>query len=196
MPKKLILIIGPPGAGKSTECKLLTEKHKDDIDTYSVTNIIKERIAENSAIGKLMNKYVLDGDLVPSDLIMHEVIDLIKNGSKDIVLIDGLPRGLNQMKTLGDAIHMDDNIQLVAVIEIKVSPETARKRRLSNNANQEEISVFEHKMDIYNDLLEEIEAYYKKNDLLTIIDGEKDSEVVVTEIDEFLTKQVSLFDRE
>jgi len=193
MPKKLILIIGPPGAGKSTECKLLTEKHKDDIDTYSVTNIIKERIAEDSAIGKLMNTYVLKGDLVPGDLIMHEVIDLIKNGSKDIVLMDGLPRGLNQMKTLGDAIHMDDNIQLVSVIKIKVSKDTARKRRLSDTATQEEIAIFEHKMDIYEDLLGQIESYYKKDDLLTIIDGEKDSEVVVNEIDEFLTKQVSLF---
>lgn len=193
MPKKLILIIGPPGAGKSTECKLLTEKHKDDIDSFSVTNIIKERIAENSAIGKIMNKYVLTGDLVPGDLIMHEVIDLIKNGSKDIVLMDGLPRGLNQMKTLGDAIHMDDNVQLVAVIKIKVSKETARKRRLADTATQEEIAIFEHKMDVYEDLLDEIENYYKKDNLLKVIDGEKESEVVVSELDEFLTKQVSLF---
>ena len=193
MPKKLILIIGPPGAGKSTECKLLTEKHKDDIDSYSVTNIIKEKIAENSAIGKIMNTYVLSGDLVPGDLIMHEVIDLIKNGSKDIVLMDGLPRGLNQMKTLGDAIHMDDNVQLVAVIKIKVSKETARKRRLTESASQEEIDIFEHKMDVYNDLLEEIENYYKKDNLLSVIDGEKDSEAVVSDIDELLTKKVALF---
>lgn len=193
MPKKLILIIGPPGAGKSTECKLLTEKHKDDIDSFSVTNIIKEKIAENSAIGKIMNTYVLSGDLVPGDLIMHEVIDLIKNGSKDIVLMDGLPRGLNQMKTLGDAIHMDDNIQLVAVIKIKVSKETARERRLSDNATQEEIDIFEHKMDVYNELLDKIENYYKKDNLLSVIDGEKDSEAVVAEIDELLTKKVALF---
>lgn len=195
MPKKLILIIGPPGAGKSTECKLLTEKHKDDIDSFSVTNIIKEKIAENSAIGKIMNKYVLAGDLVPGDLIMHEVIDLIKNGDKDIILMDGLPRGLNQMKTLGDAIHMDDNIQLAAVIKIKVSKETARKRRLADNASQKEIDVFEHKMDVYDALLEEIEAYYKKDNLLKIIDGENESEVVVADIDEFLTKQVALFSK-
>lgn len=193
MSKKLILIIGPPGAGKSTECTLLTQKHKDDIASYSVTNIIKERIAEDSAIGKIMNTYVLTGDLVPGDLIMHEVIDLIKNGPKDIVLMDGLPRGLNQMKTLGDAIHMDDNIELAAVIEIKVSRETARKRRLAADATQEEIDVFEHKVDIYHELLGEIEEYYKKDNLLTVIDGEKESEAVVLEIDELLTKQVSLF---
>ncbi len=194
MPKKLILIIGPPGAGKSTECRLLNEKHKDDIASFSVTNIIKERIAENSAIGQIMQKYVHSGDLVPGDLIMHEVIDLIKNGDKDIILIDGLPRGLNQMKTLGDAIHMDDNVELVAVIEIKVNRETARRRRLADNATQEERDIFEHKMDIYHDLLGEIEDYYKKDDLLTIIDGEKPSEIVVSEIDRFLTKQVSLFE--
>jgi adenylate kinase family enzyme len=88
---------------------------------------------------------------------------------------------------------MDDNIQLVAVIKIKVSKETARKRRLSDNATQEEIDIFEHKMDVYDELLDEIENYYKKDNLLTVIDGEKESEAVVAEIDEFLTKQVSLF---
>ena len=109
--------------------------------------------------------------------------------------MDGLPRGLNQMKTLGDAIHMDDNVQLVAVIKIRVSKETARKRRLSDNVTQKEIDIFEHKMDVYDALLEEIENYYKKDNLLTVIDGEKESETVVAEIDEFLTQQVSLFDR-
>lgn len=193
MLKKLILIIGPPGAGKSTECSLLTEKHKDEIDSYSVTNIIKAKIAENSAIGKIMNTYVLAGDLVPGDLIMHEVIDLIKNGSKGIVLIDGLPRGLNQMKTLGDAIYMDKNVELAAVIKIKVTKETARKRRLSEDATQQEIDIFDHKMDVYEALLEEIEAYYTKDNLLTIIDGEQSSDAVVAEIDELLTTQVALF---
>lgn len=193
MLKKLILIIGPPGAGKSTECSLLTEKHKDEIDSYSVTNIIKAKIAENSAIGKIMNTYVLAGDLVPGDLIMHEVIDLIKNGSKGIVLIDGLPRGLNQMKTLGDAIYMDKNVELAAVIKIKVTKETARKRRLSEDATQQEIDIFDHKMDVYEALMEDIEAYYTKDNLLTIIDGEQSSDAIVAEIDELLTTQVALF---
>ena len=193
MLKKLILIIGPPGAGKSTECKLLNEKHKDDITSFSVTSIIKEKIAEDSAIGKIMKGYVDAGDLVPGDLIMHEVLDLIKHSPKNIVIADGLPRGLNQMKTLGDAIYYDDNIQLASVIEIKVSRETARERRLTEDATQEEKDMFEHKLDVYYNLLEEIEAYYQKDDLLTIIDGENESDAVVTEIDEFLKTQVALF---
>ena len=193
MQKKLILLIGPPGAGKSTDCQLLAEKHKDEITSFSVRNIIKDNIAEGSAIGKIMSPYVLSGDLIPGDIIMHEVLDLIKNASKKIVIVNGLPRGLNQMKTLGDAIFYDDDIELVSVIEIKVSKEVARKRRLSDDATQEEQKVFDHKMEVYDELLGAIEEYYQKDNLLTVINGERDSEEVASEIDDFLTKQISLF---
>ena len=193
MPKKLILIIGSPGAGKSTDCELIRKKHAEDISSISVSALIKEEIANGSALGKIMNGYALSGDLIPGEIIMYEVFGLIKNAPKNIVLMDGLPRGLNQMKSLGDALFNNKEIKLVSVIEIRVSKEVARKRVLSDNPSKEEETLFEHKMEVYSDLIKEIENYYKKDNLLTIIDGEQDAQTVADEIDEFLKTKISLF---
>jgi adenylate kinase len=193
MLKKLILVIGSPGSGKSTVCTELTSKHENDIESHSVAKVVKEKISDGSAIGKIMNTYVDQGDLIPGDLIMHEVLDLIKHASKSIVLIDGFPRGLNQMKTLGDAIYYDDDIQLISVIEVKVSRVTARKRRLLDDVSEDDKKVFEHKLDVYDALIKDIEAYYAKDDLLTIIDGEQECDDVYKSIDAYLTEQISIF---
>lgn len=193
MPKKLILIIGAPGSGKSTDSKMISEKHKGDITTISVGDLLREEIKHGTGVGKIAEKYVEKGDLVPGQVVMYEIFGLISNAPKDIVLVDGFPRGLNQMKEMGDELFYSKDIDLVSVIEIRISEKTARKRVLSNNSTKEEIERFEHKMEVYTSLIEEIENYYKKDDLLTVIDGEQDAEAVASDIDEFLSKKVALF---
>lgn len=193
MPKKLILVIGAPGAGKSTDSKMIAEKHKEDITTISVGALLKEEIKRGSGVGHISEKYVAAGDLVPGQIVMYELFGLIRDAPKNIVLVDGFPRGINQMKEMGDELFMSKNIELVSVIEIRISETTARKRVLRDNPSKEEEALFEHKMEVYSELIGEIESYYEKENLLTIIDGEQDAEAVASEIDEFLKTKISLF---
>lgn len=193
MPKKLILIIGAPGSGKSTDSKILAEKRKEDITTISVGALLEEEIKRGSGVGHILEKYVVVGDLVPGQIIMYVLLEFIRNAPKNIVVIDGFPRGINQMKEMGDELFMNKNIELASVIEIRVSETTARKRVLGDNPTKEEEALFEHKMKVYNELIGEIESFYKKDNLLTVIDGEQSAEAVASEIDEFLKTKISLF---
>jgi len=193
MPKKLILIIGAPGSGKSTDSEIIAKKHKEDITAISVGALLKKEIQRGSGVGHISEKYVAAGDLVPGQIVMYELFGLIRDAPKNIVLVDGFPRGINQMKEMGDELFMSKNIELVSVIEIRVNETTARKRVLRDNPSKEEETLFEHKMEVYNELIGEIENYYKKDNLLTIIDGEQDAQTVASEIDEFLKTKISLF---
>jgi len=193
MPKKLILVIGSPGSGKSTDSKMIADRHQEDITSISVGALLKDEIKRGTGVGHISEKYVAAGDLVPGQIVMYEVFGLIRDAPKNIVLVDSFPRGINQMKELGDELFMTKDIQLVSVIEIRVSEATARQRVLGDNPSKEEETLFEHKIEVYNELIEEIENYYKKDNLLTIIDGEQDAQIVVAEIDEFLKTKISLF---
>ncbi|HIQ27464.1 MAG TPA: adenylate kinase, partial [Sulfurovum sp.] len=53
MPKKLILVIGAPGSGKSTDSKILAEKYKEDITTISVGELLREEIKRGSGVGHI-----------------------------------------------------------------------------------------------------------------------------------------------
>ena len=193
MAKKLILIIGAPGSGKSTDSELIAKRHEGEITSISVDKVLKEEIDKDTAIGHIADSYLGKGEPVPGSVIMYKIIYLINHAETDVVLIDGLPRGISQMKELGDELFYDKDIELVSVIEIRVSEETARKRVLNDESTEKERELFEHEMEIYSDLIEEIENYYKKDNLLTIIDGENSCEEIVSEVDEYLKMQLHVF---
>lgn len=193
MPKKLILIIGAPGAGKSTDSRLIAKKHERDITTISVGELLQEEVEKDTAIGKIAKKYMKTGDLVPGSVVMYEIFGKVKNAPTNIVLMDGFPRGINQMKEMGDELFQEKDIKLVSVIEIRVSEAVSRQRVLGDNPSREEEKLFNHKMEVYNGLIQTIENYYKKDNLLTVIDGEGNLDTTIAKIDKHLEKQVHLF---
>jgi len=193
MPKKIILMIGSPGSGKTTDSQIIAQKHNDEITHISIGKLLDNEVQKGTAIGKIVDSFMKKGDLVPGDVIMYELLDSIKNADTDIVLIDGFPRGIKQMKSLSDTLYNSrDGMELVSAIEIRVDKDTA-KSRINPQTPQEE-ELFAHKMDVYNSMIEDIENYYKDSDMLTIIDGEQTPEDVATEIDEHLKGQIKLFD--
>ncbi len=192
MPKKLVFMIGAPGSGKSTFSDRINEMHPDDIDCMHVGDLLREEIAKGTTIGKIVEPFIRKGDLVPGEIIIYEVFGRIRKSPKDIVLLDGFPRGLNQMKILGDALVYDKGIELVSVIELQVSKDKARKRLLPENPSSEEEEIFEHKFEVYEDIIDKIEEFYKKDNLLKVINAEQDSEKVLEEIDRHLKSIVEL----
>ena len=193
MPKKLIFVIGAPGSGKSTYSDKIKEMHAEEIHSIHIGEILQDEIAQGTTIGKIVQQYVEKGDLVPGDVILYEVFKHIKASPKDIVLMDGFPRGLNQMKVLGDTLLHDKEIKLVSVIELKVSKEVARQRILSEDATEEEEALFEHKYETYRALIEKIERYYAKDNLLTVISAEKERELVLKRVDDHLKEILALY---
>ncbi len=185
-------MIGAPGSGKSTYSAQINAMHAEDIDSIHIGEILRDEMERGTTMGKIVKQYVEKGDLVPGDVILYEVFAHIKKSPKDIVLMDGFPRGLNQMKILGDTLAHDKEIELISVIELKVSRDVARERLLSEDATEEEKALFEHKYDTYEALIGKIEKFYADKGLLTVISAEKEKDLIVKRIDEHLKKLVEL----
>ncbi len=192
MLKKLILLIGAPGSGKTTDAKEIAKKHPD-ISAYSLGELLKEEIARGTATGKIINDYVSKGDLVPTAIAIDTLCSAIKNAPTEVVLIDGFPRKEKHMKIFADVVFNEsDKVDLVSVIEIRVSEDVARERVLNQESTKEEEELFNHQMAVYKDAIEHIEEFYKHKNLLKVIDGKRDVDVVVAEIDAFLKEKVAL----
>jgi adenylate kinase len=182
--KKLILLIGAPGSGKTTDAKIVSDECQTEISSYSLGEILKKEIENGGKVGKIINDYVSKGELIPTSLTMDEVCDTILNAPTDIVLIDGFPREIEHVKIFGDIINNFKRVELLSVIEVRVSEETAKKRYFQNHNEDEE--VFNHSMKIYKDTIAEIEKYYKDKNILKVIDGERDLDEVVEDIKKYL----------
>jgi len=193
MSKKLILLIGAPGSGKTTDGSNIAKNHSD-ITHYSTGDLLKDEAGKETKLGKINNGFISKGELVPTDIVIDTIVEAIKKAPTDIVLLDGFPRKEKQMKMFADCLNNVHDIELSSVIEIRVSEDIARERVLVRDEARADDSedVFNNRMKIYKETIAEIEAFYNQDNLLKVIDGEREVAVVVNEIDNFLQEQVDL----
>ena len=196
--KKLFLIIGAPGSGKTTDASIIAEKHSDKIVHYSTGDMLREEVASGSDLGKEIDSYISKGALVPLNIIVDTIVSAINNAPVDNILIDGYPRSEEQMTAFDEIVSKEENIDLASVIEVRVSEAVARERILGRRAeaapgeerSDDNEEVFVSRMKIYTDPLPAIQKFYEEKGLLKVIDGERTLEEVVADMEQFILSKI------
>ncbi len=188
--KKLFLIIGAPGSGKTTDAELIAKRH-ENITHYSTGDMFRAEVASGSERGKIIQSYIDKGNLVPIDIVIETIVGAIKASPTDVVVIDGYPRSVEQMVELDKYLKDESEVELVSVIEVVVSEETARERVLGRGRGADDNNeVFNNRMKVYLEPLKEIEEFYEKQGKLQKIDGEGTIEEIVDNMDTFIQSKI------
>jgi len=196
--KKLFLIIGAPGSGKTTDASLIAEKHPDDLVHYSTGDMLRAEVASGSKLGQEIESYISRGALVPLDIIVDTIVSAINQAPVANVLIDGYPRSVEQMEAFDALLARQNDIDLASVIEVRVSEAVARQRILGRAAeaapgegrSDDNEEVFNDRMKIYTEPLEAIQNFYTDKGLLHVIDGERTLEEVVEDMEQFVLSRI------
>jgi adenylate kinase len=189
MSKKLILLIGAPGSGKTTDALAITKKHIE-VTAYSTGELLEAEKESQSALGKIIGQYKDKGELVPTSITLDTIFEAIQKSPTEVVLLDGFPREKESINSFCDIIYNSHNIELDAVIEIRVSDMVAKERYLSGHEETEE--VFQRSLAVYKETIEYIEAFYKDKNLLQVVNGEQELFRVIEDIDKILEDKVTL----
>jgi len=188
--KKLILIIGAPGSGKTTDAELIA-KANSTISHYSTGDMLRNEVASGSELGKEIENYISKGLIVPINIAITTITNAIKSAPTDVVLLDGYPRSIQQMEALEAFLQEDNTVELINVIEVAVSEETARDRVLGRSRGADDNSeVFDNRMRIYLEPLNAIQSFYKQQNRLSVISGEGTINEIVAQMQQLIDSKL------
>jgi adenylate kinase len=123
-----VVLLGPPGAGKGTQAKLL----QDEFGAVQIStgDILRKAVADQTALGKQASGFISSGALVPDSVIVNLVAERLKQ--KDCergFLFDGFPRTIPQAESL-DGILKKAGLDLNCVLSVQV-PQSIIVERLA-----------------------------------------------------------------
>ena len=194
-----LVLMGPPGAGKGTQGEILSEKL--GIDTISTGVMLRTAIKEQTEVGKLAEKYINDGKLVPDDVIVNIVKErLSKPDCANGFILDGFPRTTAQAEALTASGVKIDKVLALEVEDEKIVERLSSRRECSKCGapystlfNKPEVegkcdkcggeliqraddneATIQNRLNVYHEQTEPIKAYYEKIGLLVIAKGEED----------------------
>lgn len=113
-----IILLGPPGAGKGTQAKSISNKYS--IPHISTGDIFRKNISEKTPLGIEAKSYIDKGHLVPDELTINIVQDrLEKEDCKNGFLLDGYPRTVKQAEALKNFLQeKGDKLDTALLIEV------------------------------------------------------------------------------
>jgi len=110
-------MLGPPGAGKGTQARLMSEKV--NFPHISTGDMLREGLKNETELGKKAKEYMESGTLVPDELVDAIVAERIKreDGASGIIL-DGYPRTISQAEALQSIFDSDNSRVLTIGVEV------------------------------------------------------------------------------
>ena len=179
-----IVIFGPPGAGKGTQSSFIVKKFK--LHQLSTGELLRKEIISKTELGQQIESIINSGNLVSDQIVSDLIEKYVSNKTfQSRLIFDGYPRNLTQVKILDSLLKKYDQ-KINIVLKLSVSLETIKKRiferkTLEKRADDNE-NIAIKRYETYEKNIKPVIEFYKKTNLLTVVNGEKSISEISDEI--------------
>ena len=176
----IIILFGPPGAGKGTQADLLKEELS--LLHLSTGDILREEVSNGTELGLLAKKFMDSGELVTDELIIGMIKNkVVSNTTGKGFLLDGFPRTISQAEAL-DKMLEENSLQVDKVVSLEVEDDELINRLLLRGRSDDNREMIANRLEVYKKQTLPIKNYYDEFDLLIEIKGDDSIEEVFNNI--------------
>lgn len=169
-----LVIFGGPGSGKGTQSAKLIDKY--GLFHISTGEVLRGHIKAETELGKIANEYISKGQLIPDELMIRILDDLLENEPRAMqgVVFDGFPRTINQALALQELLKKRGT-KLHAVIGLEV-PDHVLTERLINRGKEtgradDTPETIKNRLDVYHNRTSPLRDHYLNEGKYLKIDG-------------------------
>jgi adenylate kinase len=184
-----IVILGPPGAGKGTQGKLIS--HEAGVPHVNTGDMFRAEVAAESDLGRRVRAILDAGDLVPDEVTIEVVrARLEQDDTVSGFVLDGFPRTIAQAEALDRLLEEIDRGELSVVLDFHVSDEVAVERLVGRGVaegrSDDTRKTIQHRLDVYHEKSEPLVGYYRNKGILVGIHADRTIEEVFAEVQQVL----------
>ena len=211
----IIILFGPPGAGKGTQAKLLSEHIKSE--HISTGDLLRVHVKNNTPLGQKAKSYMNKGELVPDELVTDMITEYIQKLNRDSgFILDGYPRTQAQAESLAKilegvgrevdyAIYCDASKEIIVrrLCGRRVCKQCGRIYHVENMPPKKDMMCDEcgialyqrdddteatilNRLNVYHKQSTPVLDYYENKGLLKRVDGNQDARKVFAQLTESL----------
>ena len=179
-----IVIFGPPGAGKGTQSNFIVKKFK--LHQLSTGALLRNEIQNKTKLGTKIAIIINEGSLVSDDIVGNLIEKYVSNSIYENRLIfDGYPRNLTQAKYLAELLNKH-NQKINLALKLSVSLETIKlrisERKSLEKREDDSETIALKRYETYEKNIKPVTDFYKKYNLLKVINGERPISQISEEI--------------
>lgn len=179
-----LIFLGPPGAGKGTQAKILAEQV--GIPHISTGDILRSAVAAKTPLGQKAKSYMDKGELVPDELLLDLVRDRITQPDAEKGwILDGFPRNISQASFL-DALLQELN-QTCVCVNLEVPDEVVVARMLARGRQDDIEEAIRTRLEVYRNATTPLIDFYRDRSALIAIDGDCSMEEVTASLKQSVT---------
>lgn len=185
-----LILLGPPGAGKGTQAKLLAERL--GLHHLCLGDILRNAVANRTELGILVENIMQRGELVKDNIVKQ----LIDNALEELSLeqnfvLDGYPRNVKQAEDLSAILRLHNHVisKVVALeVDFDVLVDRVQKRAEQDRAFGKPVrlddtpNVLKNRLLAYQEQTFPLLDYYEKQSILLKIDAMQTIEEVYSTI--------------
>jgi len=167
-----IVLFGPPGAGKGTQAKIL--KDKLGLQYIATGDLFRHHIKNETELGQKAKQYIDRGELVPDEITIGMIKELLKDPDSKGFIFDGFPRTVEQAKAL-DEIMAEKGLIIDALLSLNVPEERLVKRLLNrgktSGRSDDNEETIKKRLQQYHEKTSPVKEFYNKEGKLFEING-------------------------
>ena len=187
MTSEVLLLVGPPGAGKGTQAEKLARARR--LVKLSTGDMLRDHVKRETEIGQTAKQVMEAGQLVSDELIVAMVRSELEGDASVRVLLDGFPRTVVQAEAL-DALlqELGAGITAAILLEVDVDELVARLvgRAEEQSRSDDNEATIRTRMQVYAEQTAPLLDYYEARGKLRRVKGMGTVEEVFANISEVL----------